>query len=38
MLKLFLEFFSGFLGDDFKGFEPENVKGLKLGVKQGTMF
>ena len=38
MLKFVLEFLSGFSNDDFEGFEPENIEGLKLGVKKGTLF
>ena len=38
MLKFIIKFLFGFLDDYFKGFEPENSKGLKLGVKQGTLF
>ena len=38
MFKFILEFLYGFLDDDFKGVEPKNVKGLKLGMKQGTLF
>ena len=38
MLKFILEVLFGYLDDNFKGFEPENVKVFKLGMKQGTLF
>ena len=38
MLMFILKCLYRFLDDDFEGFEPENIKGLKLGVKWETLF